>query len=103
MYPPGSTLGAVDGRALLGLTEEGVFRVTAPQLLTRVVCTVLETDRQTGRQGDIVVEMLLHFSHIGFVFHSVYSLAILLFLSVIYASTFVLGSATSPVSTVVKM
>ena len=36
-YPPRATLGAVDGRTLLGLAEEGVFRVTAPQLLTGVI------------------------------------------------------------------
>ena len=45
--------------------------------------------------------MLLHLSHIGFVFQSVYCLAILLFLSVVYVLTFVLGSATSAVSDVV--
>ena len=49
------------------------------------------------------INMLLHFSHIGFVFHLVYCLATLLFLSVLYILTFVLGSATSPVSDVVKM
>ena len=48
--------------------------------------------------------MLLPFSHIGFVFCSVYCLASLLFLSVVYAWTFVLGSATLQYpSDVVKM
>ena len=47
--------------------------------------------------------MLLPLSHIGVVFHSVYCLAILLFPSLVYILTFVLGSATSPVSDVVKM
>ena len=46
--------------------------------------------------------MSLPFSHIGFGFHSVHCLAILLFPSVVYILTIVLGSATSPVSHVVN-
>ena len=50
-----------------------------------------------------VIHMLQHLSHVGFVFHSVYCLAILLSLCVVYVLSFVLGSATSPVGDVVKV
>lgn len=42
LYLSCSTLGAINGRAFLGLAEERVLRVAAPQLLARVVGAVLK-------------------------------------------------------------
>ena len=42
VYLPVSTHGTVDGWSLLGLAEEGVVRVTAPELLTGVIGPVLQ-------------------------------------------------------------
>lgn len=42
------TLRPVDRRTLLGLTEVLVIRMTAPQLLTRVIRTELEEERESA-------------------------------------------------------
>ena len=72
-----------------------------------VCCFWPELIRLTCSSCDGKMHMLLYFSHIGSVCHIVFStvccLAVLLFLCVLYVSSFVLGCTTSPVSDVVNV